>query len=88
VRTSPRPDRRHRPTTRVLTSVLVALTTYLLMPRNHAEEIGSGWQATWTLARGEGTVAPWTVLAMVVLVLAAAASAAGDRRLGLVPHDA
>ena len=47
-------------------SALLAITAYLLLERNHAEELGSGLRAGLDIARGDRQLSPVTWLAVAV----------------------
>jgi hypothetical protein len=69
----------------VLSVVLAALTTYLLLDRNHAEEIGGGARIAADVLRGEQVLPLTLVLALVavaacVLTQSRAAVGTGARR--------
>jgi len=51
----------------VLSVVLAALTAYLLLDRNHAEEIGSGARIAADVLRGEQVLPLTLVLALVAV---------------------
>jgi hypothetical protein len=54
----------------LVTTVLTAVTTYLLLDRNHAEELGSGSRAVSDALRGDHAVGPATWLVLGALAAA------------------
>jgi hypothetical protein len=60
--------------------VLGVITTYLLLERNHAEEIGTGSRVLAEIFRGERPLSPLTWLAFGMLTLALVVS--GRDRVG------
>ncbi len=52
--------------------VLVALTTYLLLDRNHAEELGAGTRIAFDFLRGEQNLSLLLMLALLGTTAAAA----------------
>lgn len=52
--------------TLLASSALLAVTAYLLLERNHAEEIGGGLRAGLDVVRGDSALSPVTWLAVLV----------------------
>jgi hypothetical protein len=57
----------------VLGVLMSALTTYLLLDRNHAEELGGGSRAALDLVRGDRQLPLALVLALLAVTVAATA---------------
>ena len=60
---------------RLASSALLAVTAYLLLERNHAEEIGGGLRAGLDVVRGDRQQSPltWVAVALSGYLLVAAA---------------
>jgi hypothetical protein len=87
VRTSPRRTLVRSVRAALATVLVVALTTYLLLDRNHAEELGSGVRAAGDLLRTFSAPLLVAVLASGALALVAAQVARSGRARAAVRVD-